>query len=494
MPTNKLLRRNSALACLFALSALYCIAELVPGRFAVTDEVYFKAAGRNWAATGRFAAPELKGGTSIVPPLDEVFFPYPPLYPFLFGVYTKAVGFSPRSCILYDLAIHLLLVWCGVWVARLVYGVPMSVAVLCGAFLLPLGTVGRPDELGIVFALGAALALRREVPLKFAFPIGGALLGLCCATSPGAGLFLGSLVGWEFTLRDRSYSRKLRNLVIVALIALAVLAVCLAPILVPHPLAYRQLIRVGVGQTVAGNASTPYHSARRGTFVQNWIDALQVLLIASSLIFALWCWWLDHQRESASYSRFVAAVCSLLLVIILMPGKCTYFWFLQSWLLIACVALGWRISQFVPPSRWRPPLAFAVLVWLLAAMPYFRLKEILWSLPADQSLTINTKRVRDEVPANAGVLTTEYWWALAGRNPVYDTIFSNPGADAFDYIALSGNTSGKIGVPLAPLVPLGDSKWQNTDDHLRSVPPTFFGFRFSRSAYGFGPYILKKYK
>jgi hypothetical protein len=72
------MRRKTALACLFALSALYCVAELVPGRFAVTDEVYFKAAGRNWAATGQFAAPELKGyRDDIAPHVSDVFFAYP---------------------------------------------------------------------------------------------------------------------------------------------------------------------------------------------------------------------------------------------------------------------------------------------------------------------------------------------------------------------------------------------------------------------------------
>jgi hypothetical protein len=258
--------RKTALAILLVLSALYCLAELVPGRFAVTDEVFFKAAGRNWAATGRFAAPELKGYFSnvLIPPVTEVFFAYPPLYPFLFGVYTKVVGFGPRSCILSDVVIHLLLILCGALVARLLYGVPWGASVLCGSLLLPLGTVGCPDELGIVFALGAALALRTEVPLKFGVPIGGLLLGLSCATSLGACLFLGSLVGWEVTLRERSYFRKLRNLAITAGIAIVVLAVCVAPILVAHPLAYRQLATTSASQSVIGNANSGgYHSSGR---------------------------------------------------------------------------------------------------------------------------------------------------------------------------------------------------------------------------------------
>ncbi len=497
--TNKFMSRKTALAVLLALSALYCLAELVPGRFAVTDEVFFKAAGRNWAATGRFAAPELKGYFSnvLVPPATEVFFAYPPVYPFLFGVYTKSVGFGPRSCMLYDVLIHLLLVWCGALAARFVFGVPWSVSALCGALLLPLGTAGRPDELGIVFALGAALALRTEVPLKLGVPIGGALLGLSCATSLGACLFLGSLVGWEVTLRERSYFKKFRNLAITALIAIVVLAVCVAPILLNHPLAYRQLASTSSSQTVIGNANSGgYHSSGK-SFLRLWIEALwygydKAFLIAGCLIFSLLCRLLDKNPEGAVYFRFVCVVFSLLLLLVLMPGKYTYLWFPGVWLLIACVALGWGKSQSLLPARRRPLLALGVLIWLIASMPYVRAKAILWTLPADQSLTFNVNRVRDDVPIGAGVLTTEYWWALAGRNAVYDTLFSNPGPDSFDYVALTGNGSGRPGAPITLGVSIAESHWRNTDDHLRSKPPSLFGFRLSRSAYGFGPYILTK--
>ncbi len=490
--------RKTALAILVVLSATYILVELVPGRFAVTDEVYFKAAGRNWAATGKFAAPELKGfRDTLVPPLSEVFFAYPPIYPFLFGVYTKVVGFGPRSCIFFDALIHLLLVWCGVWVARLVFSVPRSASVLCGALLLPLGTVGRPDELGIVFALAAALALRRELPLKFAAPVGGALLGLCCATSLGACLFLGSLVGWEVTLRERTYVGKLRDLVITALIALVVVAVCVAPILAPHPMAYRQLLLIGAGQTVAGNAASGGSHSFVRNFIKLWLEAFhygyeKFFLIAGCLIFCFLCWWLDKNRGRATYSRIVLAFFSLLLLLVAMPGKYMYLWFIGSWLLIACVALGWQASQSLPSIPRRSLFALGALIWLAASLPYFRSKAILWTLPADQSLTINVQRVREEVPAGAGVLTADYWWAMADRNAVYDTLFSNPGPDAFEYVVMTGNGSGRPGTPLTPAVSLGQSKWVNTYDHLRRNTPSVLGFSLSHSGYGFGPYILKK--
>jgi len=497
--TSKVMTRRTALAFLLALSLLYCLAELVPGRIPVTDEVFFKAAGRNWANTGRFAAPELKGyfNSPLVPRADDIFFAYPPIYPFLFGVYTKIVGFGPRSCILYDVLIHLLLIWCGALVARFVFGASRGASVFCGALLLPLGTVGRPDELGIVFALCAALALRTEVPLKIGIPIGGALLGLTCATSLGACLFLGTLVGCEVTLRERSYLAKFRNLAIAALIAIVVLAVCVAPILVPHPLAYRQLATSTASQSVLGNANSGgYHSSGR-SFLQLWQEAVwfgydRALPIVGGLTFLFLCWLLNNNSAAIVYSRFVLVILSLLLLLVLMPGKYTYLWFQGSWLLIACVALGERVSQSLPAGRRRFLLTAGSLICMIVSLPYFRWKAILWTLPPDQTLTFNTKIVRDELPKGASVLTTEYWWALADRNPTYDTEFSNPGLDSLDYIAVTGNGTGRPGAPMLPSIANGASQWQNIDNHLRTSQPSVLGFRLSKSAYGFGPYILKK--
>ena len=98
---------------------------------------------------------------------------------------------------------------------------------------------------------------------------------------------------------------------------------------------------------------------------------------------------------------------SLLFLAVFMPGEYTYLWFLGSWLLMGCVALGWRISLSLSGNLRRPIVALAALAWLMAAMPYFHWKAILWTLPEDQSFTVNMNRVQDEVPAGAGVLTSE---------------------------------------------------------------------------------------
>jgi hypothetical protein len=115
----------------------------------------------------------------------------------------------------------------------------------------------------------------------------------------------------------------------------------------------------------------------------------------------------------------------------------------------------------------------------------------MWKIPADESLTVSTPRLQAEVPAGVGVMTTDYWWALANRDKVYDLVFSDPGIGAIDYIVLSGNGSGRPGVPTdfkakykAGFVPIFDD--------LNRTPPQIAGHTLSRSSYGFGAYVLKK--
>jgi hypothetical protein len=480
---------------LAVLSLVYCIAALVPGRFAVTDEVFFKAAGRNWAMTGRFAAPEITGRLSQGPPLSEIYFAQPPIYTFLFGALVKVAGFSPRSCIAYDTIIHLLLIWSAMLFARIVYGLDWSWAALSGALLVPLGTVGRPDELGIVFAMWSAIAFRSRLPDRIRAAMGGALLGLCVCTSLGAFLFLGPLVLWELFSARQKPAGRIADLGLAALVFVAVTAACVSPILIPHPAAYRQLIEHAGEQSAVLSAVTGEERNSSLGFVESWVTMMKYgfvygFLIMGLFLFALLCPFLDSSVTHPAYSRIGILFFSLVLLAIAMPGKYPYLWFQGCWLLIACVALASHISNF-RSWRQRALLVFGACVWLLASAPAVRWAYIMWKIPADESLTVSTPRLQAEVPAGVGVMTTDYWWALANRDKVYDLVFSDPGIGAIDYIVLSGNGSGRPGVPTdfkakykAGFVPIFDD--------LNRTPPQIAGHTLSRSSYGFGAYVLKK--
>jgi hypothetical protein len=487
--------RTRALACLIILSLLYGVAELVPGRFMTTDEVFYKAAGRNWAMTGRFAAPEIIGRLMKGPSLGEVYFPQPPLYTFLFGLYTKLVGFGPRRCMLYDVLVHLLLVWSMVAAAAWVFNLPRGLSVLCGALSIPLGTVGRSDELGIVFALWAAVAFQSMRPKHWRAAVGGALLGMCCATSLSAFVFLGSLTAWELVSLKQDNGHKLRQFFVAAVAGLAAAACCVTPILINHPTAYQQIFAHSADQPGIWNFVG--HGVKVRAFFQLWEEALWYgfeygILVFGLLGFAAVCWVFDRFRSRVEYLRVFLCAVAVSCIAVLTPGKYFYWWFPGVWLLITCVALAAQTSQSISQWRRRFLFAFGACVWLAASMSYFRQKAIMWTLPADQSLTVNMSRVRAEIPVGVGVMTTDYWWALAGRDRVYDTLFSNPRVSDVDYIVLSGNGSGKPGTPLKIRSRYENADFQAIYDHLNSTPESLFGLRISRSSYGFGAYILRR--
>jgi hypothetical protein len=491
-------RDNCAFACLIVLSFLYSFADLVPGRFVVTDEVFYKAAGRNWAMTGRFAAPEIVGRLAEGPPLTEVYFAQPPLYTFLFGVYTKLVGFGPRRCILYDVLIHLLLVWSSVIAARTVFRLPWSLAVLCGAISIPLGTVGRSDELGIVFLLWAAVTFSGRILRRSDALLGGGLIGLCGVTSLSALVFLGPLIVWELLRRKEGMSGRVWNFSLAVAAGFISAAVCVAPILFNHPTAYKQIIEHAGGQSgvlssfVNGAAWKPADGLFHVWAEALWYGPEYGILVVGLLAFAALCRWIDKSCTEFEYSRILLAALLVICLVVLLPGKYLYLWFLGCWLLISCVALAAALYPLIAQSRRRLVLTFGACIWLAASIPYIHRKAILWMLPADQSLTANMERVRNRIPPDVRVMSSEYWWALADRDRVYDTLFSNPNIDQVDYIIVSGNGSGKPATPQVIRDKYKTADFKPVYNHLNSVPESFLGLRLSRSSYGFGAYILEK--
>jgi hypothetical protein len=164
--------------------------QVIPGRLIHLDEVFFKSAGRHWAATGRFAAPEIAGHIDVHPGTEEIYAAQPPLYSFAFGLYTRIVGFGPFRCVVFDELIHVMLACITVVLARSLFEVPARLAYLVGIPVLFVGTRGRPDEMAMCLALLGLLAWKYPAAPGIRAILSGIAFGLCFATSVGAGLFL----------------------------------------------------------------------------------------------------------------------------------------------------------------------------------------------------------------------------------------------------------------------------------------------------------------
>jgi len=266
--------------------------------------------------------------------------------------------------------------------------------------------------------------------------------------------------------------------------------------LIYHPTAYKQLIEHAVVQSQLLKSTVGLHAAAVGPTL-TWLSALRygpgyVVLVLGLLAFAVFCCLLDKTRAATRYSRVLLAGLLLLCLVIAMPGRYLYLWYLSSWLILTCMALAMDVWPSIPLGARRFLVASGAFVWLAAAMPYLHSKAVLWTLPADQTLTINMQRVRSQIPPGAGVMTTEYWWALADRDRVYDILFGNPAMAQVNYIIVSGNGSGKPGKPQAIKAPYATPDLKVVYNHLNTAPESILRLPISRSAYGFGAYILQR--
>jgi hypothetical protein len=170
---------------------------IAPG-FGQFDIYYFKDAGINFAEglglTTRFSYGN--------PSFDyRDYSQYPPLYPLLFGLYTRAVGVSALANQVYNSLLAVLVGLVGYWALRPVVGVALrprwrrAAELGLAVLLVGVGFEGfsddRPDGLATAFGLGGVVfALRgRGLPSGIG---AGMLCALAAFTSPFGGLYAAS--------------------------------------------------------------------------------------------------------------------------------------------------------------------------------------------------------------------------------------------------------------------------------------------------------------
>jgi len=173
----------------------------------------------------------------------------------------------------------------------------------------------------------------------------------------------------------------------------------------------------------------------------------------------------------------------------------TYLWFLEPWFLLMAVVVGAYLQR-------QRRLQLVVTGWLaawLAIASIWPAKDYLVriALPVEQRLAPNAQKLRDLIPAGAGVLTSGGWWALASDRAVYDPRFSNlQELDRIEYFVSDSNGTGKPGVWLRPSNARYDTMvrehFQVISDTLPRTPIWVFGFKVTNSAYGFGSVVLRR--
>jgi hypothetical protein len=476
---------------------LYLAVSLLVGRFAVTDEVAFKAAGRQWAAGAGFGAPELKGAAEgASPPVTEVYFLYPPAYPFFFGVWTRLFGFGPRQCMVFDASIHVLLTgltFALAWRLLASLGHARGWWAVCAAVVvLPIGTVGRPDELAMSFGLLSLLFLLVPKPRAIHLALAGVALGSSLGTSVGAGIAAGCIA---LTLLIRpldGLKSTLRRCLLVAVGTILGVSIAIGPLLVAHPGAIEQYLIIS--RFVSKN-----HGSIKDAWANAWPQAIKyytflVGTLAAGLLAAtlagtreVWRVWASYASGTALYLLFVGAVLAF---------RTTYTWFIGPWIAVASLHTIALLAT-TPTKRLRALLPGALLVaaWLSFAVHFVKETLVVMTLPASQGLNAASALLQEAIPPGATVVTSDMWWFIAARNRIYDPMFSHPPTEGIDYVALSGNGSGvpgrAIGLDARIWDPSFISRMVEVENNLPQHPTRVLGLRITNSGYGYGSIVYK---
>jgi hypothetical protein len=476
-----------------ACVAGYIVLMTAVGRFVGLDEVFFKAPGHEWARTGRLAAPELTGflrhlNPPIDPPIEEVWFVHPPVYPFLFGLFTRVAGFGPRQCVVYDVLIHALLAFLTFALARrLREGLPGRVCFGIGLAVLPVGIFCRPDELAMCFGMAGLLTLLPPEGSWGRVALSGVLFGLCAATSVGAAVLLG-LVALTLLASSR---RWLRGAGWAAAAAVA-FAAAIAPVLIAHPGAYRQYLAHAADHVGRGNFLEGLFTHWENEQFHRSVTLACLLVAAASLVCRggdlSWARWRRLWLGPLLGLGFLAAF---------LPDKIYYTWFFGPWMIVGAV-VTWRGAV----SRLHPAAVRGVALGVLglsaiAVGPFAKNLVMMGTLPRSQTLDFNARLIRELIPPGSTVLTDDYWWVLADDCRVYDLYFARPDPEAVDYIILTGNGSGDSEVVRevpSNLAEYGRRHFRPVQNNINTKSLSLFGRTIPNTAFGFGAVVLARVK
>ncbi len=470
----------------------YLAAEMSLGRFIYTDELFFKSAGREWAASGRFASPELAAVLKVEPSFDRIVASYPPLYPFLFGLLVKAVGFGWTTCFLYDSVIHTALALVTALTARRLAPEGLGwVPLVCGLAILPLGQVGRPDELAACFGMAGLLPL---IPARIGWrqaTASGFLFGLCAATSfPAAGT-LGMVAAVRLAMSDGTPAAKVRLGASWALPAVGVLAAAMGLLVAQEPRALNQFLSVA-RLSVAGQRLIPnlLYSWQYGKPKHLFTMANMVVGLALTLSFR------GRPEEKSWLRLWLGPVCGIVIVAVVAPWKHYYYWIVGPWLLVASV-IG-LVACAPSLGRTRVAALAGILSLGVAAgsIPFARNGLVMLRLPPSQEIAPNAEALRRIVGRNHVVMGASHWWVLAGENRVYGEPLEDPAIlDTVQFVVRTGNGSSIPGQPIrldAGLEGYIARNFEPVHNNLNTRPLTVFGVRLTNSAYGWGTLVLAR--
>ena len=462
------------------------------------DDIFYKEPGVNWALTGKFISPALKGYGDVTPTYDKLFAVYPPLYPFCYGLWVHVWPHSLRSSIAFDVVIRLLLIsWVFLGLPRLIKGLSDSVICLVALSVCFLGTWGRPDELAMVLGCwGMTLWVGSQARVSLA--LAGLCMACCAMTSPAGGLVVliwGGAVWIAVLWEACDRSAWLKRLVAGSAIASGVLLGCLIPYysrlgaLQQNRYASQEFL-VGVVKSIHAGSLVPWLQLWQSAFASYLFRVPLYMVLMALVLRALFI-----EKCLIPRACLVGGMLAQLLVAVCMPQQMYYYWFITP-LLLAIVLSNVSIKSFQG--------GVLILALLIASNTVFRECIKAFILPKTQTIEASGEQAQRLIPSSATVLTDVrgYYVLQPHVRSLYvtDGYFATREAmqEAGWYVFSSYGLGEKGGVHM-PAYWTHDARAVYVQRHFVEVfngldrsPPSIFGIPLGLQSAGYGVVVLKR--
>jgi hypothetical protein len=428
---------GAALLALAVIVLSFIAVQTIWGRLPnSSDEVWYKAAGSEWAASGHFAAPELINVFHLNLGVERIFFLFVPIYSFLFGLLVKVVGFSWRTCMFYDAVITgVLAVLTFLLTDRVTERKLRWVAVAAGLTMIPLTTTGPPDALGTCLGMVSLLLLGRA-PNPRRLRLSGIALGLCAGTSPTCALLFGVIGLIGFLWQEGDWKLRLSHVVIWGLISVGVLALVVVPILAPNPWSLPQFFA-----NASENIGRETRTLSLTRIVRNLLgvggdpsDRLLELFAKGALLVGIvhGAYEFAAGRGRSWLEYWLGPLVGFGLLFTILGHTPVYHRILAPFFLAGTATALVRPGE---RPRWVTAGLALTLVgsWLASSYPFWRDSFVLLALPAEQQPAYQARHLPRVVPAGSRVLAHDAWFFLASTCRVVDAWWAHPDMDTIDY-------------------------------------------------------------
>jgi hypothetical protein len=423
--------------------------------FPGTDDLAYKQAGVNFFRGLGFCAPGLIGA---VPGIEKHFLRYPPLYPFIYGVWFFLFGFSLSASLFLSYLICGFITFkqCQLFEVIAKRKAPLYIyGLIFFSWTIALKEISRPDPLLTLFVLTLLKLLINELPKGLTLRIKISiilLVGLSLVTSIVLGIL--SLIYIYFVFVSvRGFSiRTTRDFIILFACGFAFCiliwwlaghsSLYLFRSQLIHPY-YRRLFSIRYPLLFSLAIINHFKFA----FTLFYLPLIIFLIYAAVRNIILER---DRIKKSFLYWQFSGIIIVWLILITVAPQQYTYF---QVFYTIFITGVVFQITAefFEKPKIKR----IFYLCLFISYLPFFKttlLIPLTWE--KQDTYEYNKKLILAEVPAGSRVTTDARFWYLFDKNyAVFDLRkFQSHITGPWDYVLLASGGSGK---PDAPLVHLG---------------------------------------